>query len=306
MILVLGAKGQLGCQICCDLSRNKINFIATDYDSLDITDKPQLNDAIAFTKPSVIINAAAYTNVNAAENEGKDMAYKINTKSIENIYQVLDNLKMAPDIIHVSTDYVFDGNTNKKQEDLGYYEVDDTNPLNFYGKTKRDGEILLQRNYKNHYIIRTSWLFGLYGANFVYNVTKKILDGVQLSMVKDQLGSPTAVSSLSTVIVCKLLETIIHKNKHKLEHGVYHFSSSEPMSWYDFAKEIRSFVLLNNKNVHPKQITPVNTDKSSKNFIQRPHYSVMNCDKIKSKLSLSPSDMSWREECNNIIRMLSK
>ena len=109
MILVLGAKGQLGCQICCELSKKKLAFVATDYDFLDITDKSQLNDAISFLKPSSIVNAAAYTNVTAAEYENRDMAYKINTKAIENIYQILNTLNLSIPDIHESTDYVLDG-----------------------------------------------------------------------------------------------------------------------------------------------------------------------------------------------------
>merc|ERR1712224_447161 len=108
MILILGAKGQLGCQLCLDLSKLKISFFPTDYDSLDITNDVLLEKVILFIKPSIIINAAAYTDTRSAEYENKELSYKINTLSIKNICQILDKVKIEPYIIHISTDYVFD------------------------------------------------------------------------------------------------------------------------------------------------------------------------------------------------------
>ena len=210
MILVLGAKGQLGKQICVMLSQIGLSFVATDYESLDITDKSSLEHTISSLSPYIIINAAAFTDVNSAEFKSRDLAYKINVQALENICEVLHRKNIAPYIIHISTDYVFDGKINDTDKNSGYHEYDITNPVNFYGKSKRQGELVLEKRYVKYYIIRTSWLFGVYGSNFVKNIINKILNREEISVVNNQFGSPTSVTSL-TNIICKITSNIINK-----------------------------------------------------------------------------------------------
>jgi dTDP-4-dehydrorhamnose reductase len=214
MILLLGASGQLGTSIGLELSINKCDFVAVDTHSLDVTNKDKLKSFIIFLKPKIIINASAYTNVNKAEQQ-KALAKAINVGTIETICEIVSSYfdtYNKPVILHYSTDYVFDGNKNKE---YCYKEIDKTNPLNYYGVSKRNGEVVLSENYDKYFTIRTSWLFSEHGKNFVKTISSKLVELNSISplnIVNDQFGSPTSAKSLAKASMMIIKKIINEKN----------------------------------------------------------------------------------------------
>lgn len=304
MILILGSKGQLGKALCLRLSTENFSFIASDRQSVDICNKQQVANFISFIKPKIIINTAAFTNTIRAEKD-KDLAKEVNADSIKYICEAANCQKDKPFIIHISTDYVFNGLLNHT---FGYIESDTIDPINYYGKSKAAGEVNLYNNYIRYFIIRTSWLFGEYGNNFVKKIVKKIVfDQHDAFVVNDQFGSPTSANTLAKII-CLIIKYIMTNDNTILDtenkYGIYHFSSMEYMSYYDFACIIRSYLLLNIcseiKNIYP---TETNNHQT---IIKRPKNSFLNCKKIKDFLKLKNPDFIWRTECNNILSNMLK
>ena len=215
-VLITGANGQLGYEFSKLLGENAI---LTDFDNLDITDFCQVQNA---PEVDIIINCAAYTNVDGAEDNEKD-ASAVNVTGPENLTK-LAKLRNIP-IVHVSTDYVFDGTG-----EIPYVESDKTNPQSVYGTTKLEGEEKV-REYNKHYIVRTAWLYGEKGKNFVKTIARVGREKGQLKVVSDQIGCPTNAKDLAEQIL-RLIETE--------KYGTYHCTGSGKCSWYDFACEIIS------------------------------------------------------------------
>jgi|TARA_B110000503_G_scaffold143147_1_gene242845 dTDP-4-dehydrorhamnose reductase len=313
MILLLGSNGQLGTGVALELAKRKYDFFAADYNTLNIAKEEEVNAFISFLKPKVIINAAAYTDVNKAERQ-REVADLINNKAVENIWKACVNNfdeEEQPTIIHYSTDYVFDG--IKSDENLGYLESDVTNPLSYYGLSKRNGEVTLVKNYKRSVIIRTSWLFSEHGNNFIKTIANKLVESSSdpVTIVNDQFGSPTSARSLaglSALITDKIVgDKNFKDNSKNLEregrYGIYHFSGSGKISWFDFGNAIRSYCKLFT-NAPLRVIKSQTSDPQA--LVKRPNNSVMNCEKIKSWLKLSDRYFNWGKDCHDLVQTVFK
>lgn len=274
-VLLTGANGQLG-HCFKDIFPSDWVLIATDHHELDITDTVAVDKYIAKHQPTVIVNAAAYTAVDKAEVEC-ELANKVNVLGPKNLAQ--SAYKYGVQFFHISTDYVFDGSKNSP-----YEETDVTNPINVYGKTKREGEIQVMEAYPQAIIIRTSWVFSEYGNNFVKTMLKLAKTKSELSVVNDQIGNPTYAGDIA-----KLIITFIEKN---VDSGIYHYCGDESTSWYFFAKKILHNALGQGVLANIPNIIPVDT-KSFPTKAKRPLYSVLSLNKLK-QYYLSGSN--WNEQ----------
>lgn len=224
-ILITGANGQLGTDLVHLVDSSLYEVVAFTKHDLDITDYLFVEETIQQIQPDWILHAAAYTNVEAAEDEGKEMNWLVNATGTENVAKAAK--QAGAKMIYVSTDYVFDGTKSTE------YEVtDQVNPLNEYGKAKLAGEQTVQRILGNDgYIVRTSWVFGVHGNNFVYTMMKLAQTRSELNVVADQFGRPTFSEDLAEFMLYLVGDS-------KIPGGVYHFSNDESCSWYEFATEI--------------------------------------------------------------------
>lgn len=255
-ILITGADGMLGQDLCPVLEDYGHEIIETDLPELDITKPEVILDVLSSEKPDVVIHCAAYTNVDKAE-EDIETARLINKTGTKNVAQVCAKLDIP--IVYISTDYVFDG-----KADVPYLPNSPKNPINNYGLTKSEGEDDVKNLCEKYYIVRTSWLYGHHGKNFVETMLS-LADKDELKVVNDQTGCPTWTVELSNGIA-KILE----ENK---PYGIYHVCGSGSTTWYGFAKQIFEFSKLN------VNLLPCKTEEFPRPA-KRPHYSVMNNDKI--------------------------
>ncbi len=254
-VLVTGAKGMLGQDLCPILEDNEYDVIETDIHNLDITNLENINKVINKETPEIIIHCAAYTNVDKAE-EDLENAKKINVLGTENLAQICGEKDIT--LVYISTDYVFDGEANTP-----YLPNSPTNPINNYGLTKLEGEKAVKKYCKKYYIARTSWLYGHHGKNFVETMLS-LADKPELKVVDDQIGCPTWTIELANGII-KLIQNE--------EYGTYHVCGSNSTSWYGFAKEIFA---QTNKNVN---LQPCSTEEFPR-AARRPKYSIMENNKI--------------------------
>lgn len=270
-ILVTGANGQLGSEIRA-AKRNDTYFFS-DVNKLDVTDKKAIQSFVETHHINIIINCAAYTNVDKAEDEA-EIADLVNHKAVKNLAEVCKAHHVF--LIHISTDYVFDGKKN-----LPYKETDMTHALGVYGKTKLAGEKAIEDICEKYLIIRTSWLYSMYGNNFVKTIQRLSVEREVLKVVFDQVGSPTNAADLAEFIIYA-----IEYNYYKNKKGIYHFSNEGVCSWYDFAKEIVALsgndckVLPCYSSAYPSKVT-------------RPNYSVL--DKTKLRNDFDYDVPYWRE-----------
>lgn len=258
-VLLTGAKGMLGMDLVKRMKIEGYEVVVTDIDELDITIIDDVSKFIKREKPDLVINCAAYTQVDKAETE-KEKAYLINAEGVKNLAILCNENKGL--LCHISTDYVFDGKKNTP-----YVPEDPPNPINTYGYTKYQGEKFLMDICSKYYLIRTSWLYGLKGNNFVYTILKLAKRKDQLRIVNDQIGAPTWTVTLSEAIAY-----VIKKG----ELGIYHITddAGEGISWYDFASEIIRLSNLKTK------IIPIKTE-DYQTAVKRPLYSLLDISKIK-------------------------
>ncbi|KAF1304824.1 dTDP-4-dehydrorhamnose reductase [Enterococcus sp. JM9B] len=279
MILITGGNGQLGTELRYLLQEQELEFVATDAQELDITDAQATMTYIKELAPELIYHCAAYTAVDKAEAEGKEVDEQVNVEGTRNV--ALAAKAIGATVVYISTDYVFDG--TKKD---GEYQVDDTpNPQNEYGRTKLLGEQAIQEILEQYYIIRTSWVFGQYGHNFVFTMQKLAEARDTLTVVNDQFGRPTWTRTLA-----EFMTFIIAK---KAPFGVYHLSNDGVCSWYDFAKEI----LKDTKNVTVLPVTSAEFPQKAK----RPQYSVMDLSKAKKLGFVIPS---WQDALERMEKLV--
>ncbi|MDD2896228.1 MAG: dTDP-4-dehydrorhamnose reductase [Aliarcobacter sp.] len=265
-ILITGSNGQLGNEIK-ELSQNySYNFFFTDRTNLDITSKDNIKSFCQINNINVVINCAAYTAVDKAESDIEN-ADLVNRKAVKKLALVSQELDIK--LIHVSTDYVFDGRNFKP-----YIEEFQTNPQGVYGKTKLDGENEMRDiNPKNSIIIRTSWVYSSFGNNFVKTMLRLGKEKESLGVIFDQVGTPTYAKDLAKTI----LDILPKINNEKVE--IYNYTNEGVLSWYDFAKEIMKMAKLNCK------INPIETFQYPTPAI-RPHFSLLNKSKIKSTFNI--------------------
>ncbi|MFV8345489.1 dTDP-4-dehydrorhamnose reductase [Flavobacterium sp. ZB4P13] len=265
VVLVTGANGQLG-QSLQFIAENypQIDFVFCDSKTVDITQKDAMELFFTKVKPDFCINTAAYTAVDKAESE-PEKAFEINVIGARNLAEVCRDFKTK--LIHVSTDFVFDG--AKKTP----YTADDiTNPQSVYGQTKLDGEKAIQKTLDEYFIVRTSWVFSPFGNNFMKTMLRLASEKESLSVVDDQIGTPTNAVDLANILV----QIIVHtsKNSEINTYGVYNFSNEGQCSWFDFAHKIFE---INSIKIHLK---PIPTS-SYPTPAERPKYSVLDKSKIK-------------------------
>ena len=285
-LLITGAYGQLGNEMRVSLERYPhLESVFTDVDTLDITDKHAVDAFVALHKPNVLINCAAYTAVDKAEDD-LALCYKINCDAVRNLGEVAQAHGMM--VIHVSTDYVFDGTGH-----IPYTEDMAVSPTNVYGKSKLAGERELRKACPGAIIIRTSWLYSGFGNNFVKTMLKLGNERSQLKVIFDQIGTPTYAADLADA----MLQII---DSGKFVPGIYHFSNEGVCSWYDFTKMI--FKLANVEC----EVLPI----ESKDYAvrtPRPHYSVLNKSKLKSTYNQTiPYWMDGLERCLHVLQSQSK
>ena len=276
-ILIVGAKGQLGKELELLLGEDSDNLIYTwDIEELDITNGSQVINKITDLNPDVVINAAAYTAVDDCE-ENVNLTYRVNAYGPRNLAVACQ--KCNAKLVQISTDFVFDGENDKP-----YIEFDQENPINIYGKSKLAGEKLIKQFSNRYFILRTAWLYGEHGDNFVKTMLSLAEKNEKLKVVDDQIGSPTSTKDLSLVIQ-KLIKTKLY--------GVYHASNQGQASWYQFAKEIFN---LTNTNI---KVDPV----SSKEFprpAKRPKCSVMRNYSLEQ--SLDYKMRNWKKALRDYLK----
>jgi dTDP-4-dehydrorhamnose reductase len=291
MIWLIGNKGMLGMELSLLLEKTRLPYTGTDRE-IDITDLVALQD-FASTQPiGWIINCAAYTAVDKAEDD-QAACHLINTIGAANIAKVAKTIRAK--LIHISTDYVFDGSGNRP-----YTEEDPTCPIGVYGLTKRDGEDLVLNENPLSYIIRTAWLYGRYGNNFVNTMLRLMNEKEEVKVVKDQYGNPTWAFDLSETILALIQQTEGGKN---ISVGIYHFANEEKCTWFEFAEEIyqqgRELNLISKDCV----VKPcISTEYPAR--VNRPAYSVLDKSKIKKTLGLVIP--SWNDSLKKYFKLIAE
>lgn len=284
-VLVTGSNGQLGSEIrerSASFPDFKFTFI--DINELDLTDFEAVNNFFNRNNFDVCINCAAYTAVDKAEDE-QELVFLVNYKAVENLAKTSTKEKVF--LIHISTDYVFDG-TNY----MPYTEQDPPSPDSVYGHSKLKGEEAVSKFAENLIIIRTSWLYSFYGHNFVKTILKYGKERDELKVVTDQVGTPTNAGDLAQTILEIISNPSIKKNKQ-----IYHFSNEGVTSWYDFAKAIVEESGINCK------VTPIES-KDYPARANRPFYSVLNKAKISADFNLEIAH--WRDSLKTVLKRLAE
>ena len=282
MIWLVGDKGMLGRQMAAALEGAGLRFTGSDRE-VDITDAGSLELFAEAISPEVIINCAAYTAVDQAEDD-EEQAYALNCIAPENLSRFARS--SGSRLIHISTDYVFSGT---KDEALG--EDEPTDPIGVYGRTKRDGELAIIDSGCTYDLVRTAWLYGEHGPNFVTTMIRLMNEKDVLKVVDDQVGSPTWASDLA--------EFLTHlAGLPRRKSGIYHYSNEGRISWYDFARAIYEEGRKRGLIIHEADILPCGSDEYPTKA-KRPKYSLLNKDRISKEFSWPVPD--WR---NSLIKYL--
>jgi len=279
LVLVTGVNGQLGFDVVKELTAKGHEAVGVERSELDITDGSAVSAFVQNLKPEAIIHCAAYTNVDAAETD-QEGAYKVNGLGTKYLAEAAKNVDAK--MVYVSTDYVFDGAGTEP------YEVDHpTSPIGVYGETKLAGEKLLQETLEKYFIVRTAWVYGINGNNFVKTMLKLAQDRQELGVVYDQVGSPTY-----TVDLAKFLVELVVSDKY----GTYHASNEGVCSWHEFAVEIFKQAGLNIK------VNPLTSEEFPRPAA-RPKYSVLSKKKIVEQGFTPMRD--WKEALKDYLKELS-
>jgi len=287
-ILITGAKGQVGSELVKQATLLGHNIIATDRTQLDISDQQAVSELVAQEQPNTIINAAAYTAVDQAESE-QDLAYAINAEAVNTLAKAAQSLNIP--LLHISTDYVFDGT---KPE--AYVENDPICPVNLYGASKRKGEEYLEASGVKYINLRTSWVFGLEGNNFVKTMIRLAKERDEFGVINDQLGAPTFAADIASALLSIAQQT---QQTEFDNWGTYHFSGMPYVSWWEFAdyaiQKAHSTGLIERL---PK-INKLTTDQYP-TPAKRPHNSRMALGKIEQALGIKPSN--WKAGVNQLLQ----
>jgi len=251
-VVVCGSGGMLATDVSMIFNQRGHQVSDLSIKDLDITKLEEVRFRLKALQPDLVFNASGFTNVDQCESE-PDLAYQVNCLGTRNLAVVSDELGAA--MVHMSTDYVFEGKSNKP-----YREYDSVNPLNIYGKSKYDGELMVRQHCRHHYIVRTSWLFGNRSNNFVLTMLRLAKERKLLSVVNDQMGSPTYTKDLADAIA-ELVE--------KPAFGTYHLTNSDCCTWFRFTQEILELAEIGNVSVEPI------TTEQLKCPAKRPKYSVL-------------------------------
>ncbi|MDE6059140.1 MAG: dTDP-4-dehydrorhamnose reductase [Clostridia bacterium] len=273
-VLVTGVKGQLGYDVVNELNQRSHEAIGVDIDEMDITDEGQVKKVLQELKPDAVIHCAAWTAVDAAEDESnRDKVYKINVNGTKYIAQQCERLGCK--MMYISTDYVFDGNGTAPWQP----DCKDFNPLNYYGQTKLEGEFAVSNLLEKFFIVRIAWVFGKNGANFIKTMLNIGKTHQELRVVNDQIGTPTYTLDLARLLV-DIIETDQYGYYHATNEGGY-------ISWADFAKEIFR------QAGYPTKVVPVSTEEYGLSKARRPYNSRLDKSKLtKNGFALLPA---WQD-----------
>ena len=285
MIWVTGANGQLGRSLRRVAEDSDCCYLFTDVAEVDITDRAAVDRFVDEHRVDVVINCAAYTQVNRAEKE-EPVADRINREAVEYLARAVQRCGAL--LVHISTDYVFGGSGN-----LPYREEDPVAPLGVYGRTKQAGEQAVIQSGCRYLILRTAWLYSEYGNNFLKTMLRLTAERPELNVVFDQVGSPTYAGDLAIALF-----SIIEGGLYEGREGVYHFSNEGVCSWYDFAVEIARAAGHDACVIHP-----CHSDEFPSK-VRRPAYSVLDKSKIKQAFGLDIPH--WRESMEYCIERIKK
>lgn len=287
-ILLTGAKGQLGNEIV-NLAKNlNLKLYPVTHTQLNITNLEKIEHVLATIKPNYIINAAAYTAVDKAEKES-ELAFSINALGVKNLAKIAQKYDIP--LLHISTDYIFDG-----QKKNPYSEEDEAQPLSTYGQSKLSGENFLRDIWYKHIILRVSWVFGVFGNNFVKTIIRLAGERNELRIITDQKGAPTYAGDIAQA----LLKIIKCLDKGQTDWGTYHYTGTPALSWYEFAKNI-----VNEAKQHQqfilKEIIPITTSEYP-SIAHRPFNSELACQKITQTFNIKPNN--WSDGLYKVIKIL--
>jgi dTDP-4-dehydrorhamnose reductase len=285
-VLITGADGQLGRELVRLGRRLGFEVYGLNRQQLDITNENQIPEIFERISPSVVINSAAYTQVDRAESES-DLAYAVNKDGPAYLARHCDNNHLT--LIHISTDYVFDGTKGRP-----YRESDPVAPLGVYGRSKSEGETAIRTQLANHIIVRTSWLYGVYGNNFVKTILKLATEKNALQVVADQVGSPTSAADLAEAIL-----TITRKisTNDKFDWGTYHYCCKGFTTWHGLAEKIIDLAAPH-AAFQARQVEAITTAEWP-TPAKRPPYSVLDCTRIKSQFGIAPTP--WQQSLKRTI-----
>ncbi len=289
-ILITGAQGQVGKELVSIANQRGFDVSAAGQTELDITQLKNIESYVEVHQPDLVINAAAYTAVNKAEEE-QDITYAINRDGTANLAAVSKE-KNIP-LLHISTDYVFDGTKSE-----AYSENDAVSPLGVYGISKWQGEETIRQTLPEHIILRVAWVFGAQGNNFVKTMLRLAKDRDELSVVEDQFGRPSPAKDIAKTLI--ILAEQYQKEK-TLEWGTYHYCGDEKVSWCGFAKEILKQAKeqgLIEKDIKVNAITTAEYQDPTK----RPANSMLDCEKIKNTFGIEMP--SWKKSLNQVLTEL--
>lgn len=277
-VLVTGVKGQLGFDVVNELEKRKIEAVGVDIDEMDITNAAQVEEVITKAAPDAVIHCAAYTAVDAAE-DNVEICRKVNAEGTKNVAEVCEKLDIK--MMYISTDYVFNGQGTRPWE-----PDDEREPLNVYGQTKYEGELAVETHVKKFFTIRIAWVFGVNGKNFIKTMLNLGKTHDKLTVVNDQTGSPTYTYDLA-----RLLVDMIQTEKY----GRYHATNEGLCTWYEFACEIFKQAGMN------VEVAPVTSDEYPAKA-KRPQNSRMNKDKLKANgFELLPT---WQDALNRYLKKI--
>lgn len=278
-VAVLGLNGQLGQTLKYLVGDSNTGFSFYTKEQLDITNKASIEQILNQNKFDFCINCAAYTNVELAESDHEN-AFLVNATGVEYLAEVCKAQQIK--LIHISTDYVFDGTKAEP-----YKTSDITNPLNFYGRSKLKGEQNIQEILKEHYIIRTSWLYSIYGKNFMKTIINKISEDKLLTITTEETGTPTSCLDLARFI----LHVVTSED---VPYGTYHFSAKGSTTWFGFAKAIAQFY-------DTTKIDLITDVQSFKTIAKRPKHSVLDISKTEKVYSKSMS--TWQDSLRETVEL---
>ena len=285
-LLITGSNGQLGWELCRQGKERGFSIIPLDIPEFDITDQVSVNKAVSTTSPDLVINAAAYTAVDKAESE-QESAFSVNSDGPFYLAAACAEKKIP--LIHISTDYVFDG-----CKDGPYCEIDPVSPMGIYGKSKAEGEEKVRHNLKEHIIIRTSWLYGVHGNNFVKTMLKLGREKEEIRVVADQSGCPTFAADLAGAIL-DIASRI--NNGQRNSWGTYHYCGGGSTTWFGFASKIFE-IAKGYEQFKIKKVTPIKTSEYP-TPAKRPFNSAMDCSSLDREFNICPP--SWEESLASML-----
>lgn len=278
-VLIAGASGQLGCELVRQADLHEITLLTPPHHQMDITRYDRVENRLGKLLPDMVINAAAYTDVDGAESE-VEKAFAVNAEGPANLARLCARFQIP--LIHISTDFVFDGTQQQP-----YRETDPVAPLGVYGQSKALGEEKIRAILNEHLIIRTAWMYGIDGHNFVKTMLELAREKTQIRVISDQYGSPTSASDLAQAL---LLIAARLKNRSKVKWGTYHYCGRGITTWYEFAENILRLAKthMSIRTTHLEPIATADWVASAK----RPPFSALDCSRISANFAIQPK--AWQ------------